>query len=359
MGLFASETFKVLVNQHPEVDFVLIFDRKPDKSFLFAENISSFYISPPGKHVHLLKIWYQFSLKRLLRKIKPDLFIGTTGMIPINTDIKCLSIIHDLNFEHYPEMMPKVVRNYYQNYYPKCAQQAVRIATVSEFSKKDISNTYHINKNKIDVVFNGANKNFKPIAEDEKTIVQNKYTEGNPFFLFVGTIHPRKNLINLFKAFDKFKSQFKSNFKLLVIGKKMWSKEIEKIYHQLQFKNDVVFTGRLDENKLYKVTASAYALTYVPIFEGFGIPLVEAMSCGVPVITSNVTSMPEVVKDAGFLVNPFSVDDIAEAMIKIVSDEKLRHTLVEKSKIQALQFSWEQTADLLWKSIMKAIDIKL
>ena len=166
-----------------------------------------------------------------------------------------------------------------------------------------------------------------------------------------------KNLTNLFKAFDDFKSQTESNFKLVIVGRKMWwTSEIEKTYQNLAYKSDVIFTGRLAEEELYKITAAAHALTYVPIFEGFGIPLVEAMSCGTPVITSNITSMPEVVEDAGLLVDPFAIEDITKAMITIYSDDKLRTSLIEKSLLQSKKFSWKRTGDLLWASILNTID---
>lgn len=357
IGQFVFESFRIIVQDNPNVDFIFIFDRKPHPDFIFSKNVYAKVISPPLRHIILFKYWYQIALKQLLKKINPDVFIGTDGMIPLNTKTKTLSIIHDLNFEHHPEHTPKLIRDYYCKYFPKFAKKACRIASVSEFSKKDIVNTYNVDANKIDVVYNGSNDQFKPISDIEKTILQNKYSEGKPFFLFIGTLHPRKNLVNLFKAFDQFKSQTKIEFKLIIVGRKMWwTNEIENTFQNLKFKKDVIFTGRLPESELYKITAAAYALTYVPIFEGFGIPLVEAMSCGTPVITSNITSMPEVVEDAGFLVDPFSVEAITKAMITISSDDKLRNELIKKSLVQANKFSWQKTGDLLWTSILKTID---
>ena len=357
IGLFTYESFKKIVLAHPEIDFIFIFDRAPHPDFIFAKNIEAKVIAPPARHPWLYTIWYQYSLYRLLKRINADIFIGTDGMLPLKTRTKTLSIIHDLNFEHHPENLPKNYKNFYCKYFPKFAEKANRIATVSEFSKQDIIKTYHINSDKIDVVYNGSNENFKPISREEITSVQNKYTAGKSYFLFIGTLHPRKNLIHLFKAFEQFKKESNSDFKLLVVGKKMWwTKEIEKAYHKLNFKNDIIFTGRVSEKELYQITASAYALTYVPIFEGFGIPLVEAMSCGTPVITSNITAMPEVVEDAGILVDPFSVTAIAKAMLRIVNDINLRNELSEKSKVQAQKFSWQKTADLLWNSIQKTIN---
>ena len=136
------------------------------------KNITAKVIGPQARHPFLYMIWYGFSLKRLLKKIKPDIFVGTNGMIPFNTNTKTLSVIHDLNFEHHPEHLPKILRKYYCNYFPKFAEHADRIASVSEFSKKDIIQTYKIDANKIDVVYNGPNKQFKPITTEEKITIQ-------------------------------------------------------------------------------------------------------------------------------------------------------------------------------------------
>jgi glycosyltransferase involved in cell wall biosynthesis len=357
IGQFTFESFKHIVKNNPSINFVFIFDREPHPDFIFADNIEVKVIGPQARHPLLYKIWYQYSLHRLLKRINADIFIGTDGMIPLKTRTKTLNVIHDLNFEHHPEHLPLSLRRFYCKYFPKFAKNANRIATVSEFSKKDIISKYNVEDSKIDVVYNGSNENFKPISREEINLALSKYSQGKPFFLFVGTLHPRKNLINLFKAFDQLKSISNSDFKLLIVGKKMWwTKEIKTAYQQLEFINDIIFTGRVGEKELCEITASAYALTYVPFFEGFGIPLVEAMSCGVPIITSNITSMPEVVEDAGMLVDPFSVEDITKAMLKIVRDEKLRNELAEKSMEQAKKFSWERTADLLWSSILKTIN---
>jgi glycosyltransferase involved in cell wall biosynthesis len=356
IGLFTFETLKKIVSSHPEIEFYFIFDRKPNPKYLFSDNIHPIVVLPQTRHIYLFRFWFQYALKRALNKIKPDIFIATDGMFPLKTKIKTLAVIHDLSFEHHPEHSPKNVIKYYHKYFPKFAHQANRIATVSEFSKQDICKTYQIEDAKIDVVYNGPNENFIPLTTSEQTRIKEQYTDGYDYFLFVGTLHPRKNLINLFKAFEVFKTTTKSPKKLLIVGRKMWwTPEIENTLNNLSVKNDVLFAGRVSEQELYKITASAYALTYVPIFEGFGIPLVEAMSCGTPVISSNITSMPEVVGDAGILVNPFSVDEIAHAMVRMNDEHCLRGNLSEKSLVQAQKFSWQKTADLLWDSIQKTV----
>ena len=355
IGLFTFEMLNIITKQHPEISFYFIFDRKPSADFIFGDNVQPVVLWPKTRHIYLFPFWYQIILKKALRRLNPDVFVATDGMFPLRSNINTLAVIHDLNFEHYPETLPKNVLNYYLKYFPQFAKKATRIATVSEFSKNDIVNTYHIKEDKIDVVYNGANSKFQPISFEEKLKVKTTYTQQQNYFLFVGTLHPRKNILRLLMAFNQFKKVTKSKMKLVLAGKKMWwTTEINAFFEQMEVKSDVVFTGRLSEQELIKITAAAYAITYVSIFEGFGIPLVEAMQCGVPVITSNVTSMPEVVEDAGLLVNPFSEEEITQAMIRLAADENLRKELMLKSIQQATKFSWEKSAQLLMDAIMES-----
>ena len=198
LGQFTFESFKYIVLNNPNVSFIFIFDRTPHPDFIFAKNIIAETINPQAKHPFLYRIWYQFSLKKLLKKIKPDVFVGTNGMIPLNTNTKTLSVIHDLNFKHHPEHLPFALRNYYCKNFPKFANRANRIATVSQFSKKDIVSSYSINASKIDVVYNGPNENFKPIGLEEKHQIQKKYTKRLSLFFICWDIAPPKKLSKSF-----------------------------------------------------------------------------------------------------------------------------------------------------------------
>ncbi|HEY8402569.1 MAG TPA: glycosyltransferase family 1 protein, partial [Cytophagaceae bacterium] len=203
-----------------------------------------------------------------------------------------------------------------------------------------------------DVVYNGANEEYRPVSESEQQEIRNKYTGGAPYFLFVSTIHQRKNVANLFRAFDLFRKKTASAYKLVLAGHKKWmSEEITNAYNNMQFKDDVVFLGRVPSDELKKVTGSALAMTYVSFFEGFGVPVLESMYCDVPVITSNITSMPEVAGDAALLADPFSVESISDAMLKVSSDVALRNKLIENGRVQRQQFTWDKTAERLWQSI--------
>ncbi|MBK7029994.1 MAG: glycosyltransferase family 4 protein [Bacteroidales bacterium] len=169
-------------------------------------------------------------------------------------------------------------------------------------------------------------------------------------------MHPRKNLVNLFKSFDKFKQADQRGIKLLIAGAKMWwTNEIREAYESMHFKEDVIFTGRVSDADLSRLMASALALTYVSYFEGFGIPILEAFHCGTPVITSTLTSMPEVAGDAALLVDPFSVDSIVSSMHFIADDAVLRNQLIVKGHKQQGLFSWNATAEKLWNTIERTV----
>ena len=355
IGWVEYETLRRMVLAHPEVEFYFLFDKSPDKSFIFGDNVVPVTLFPPARRSFLFVWYFEWSVTRALKKIKPDLFFSPDGYLSLRTKVPSVVQFHDLNYEHYPHDVQKKYQWHYKTFFPRFARKAKRIVTVSEFSKQDIVDCYGIAPEKIDVAYNGVNEKFAPISEEEKGTIRAKYTDGNPYFMFVGSLHPRKNLARLFTAFDLFKGQTPSNVKLLIVGeKRWWSEPIEKAYSQMRFKDEVVFAGRLSADDLHLVTAAALASVYVSYFEGFGIPILEAFRCETPVITSNVTSMPEVADDAALLVDPFSEASIAEGMTEML-DENVRENLIEKGRERVQDFSWDQAAEEIWNSLMNAI----
>ncbi len=356
IGWFTYENLKRITTQHPEHEFVFIFDRQYSDEFIFADNIKPIVTPPQARHPFLYYLWFEFAIPRVFNKIKPDLFFSPDGYLSLSSNIRSVNVFHDLNFEYYPQDLPYFERKYYRHFFPKYAHKATRTATVSEYSKNDIVKQYKVDPSKIDVVFNGANEVFQPLSGPEKTKIKEIYSSGNPYFVFVGALNPRKNLVNLFEAFDRFKESDQQGIKLVVVGEKMyWTPEIKAAYENLKFSNDVVFTGRLELKDLHKVLASALALTYVSYFEGFGIPIVEAYNCGTPVITSNVTSMPEVAGGAASIVDPFSIESISDAMLQMSKDESLRKNLIQKGLERGKEFTWQKSSERLWDSIEKAL----
>jgi glycosyltransferase involved in cell wall biosynthesis len=357
IGRFTDETLRIITSSHPEHQFYFYFDRIPDKQFIYNSNITPIVLQPPARHPFLFLAWFEASLPLHFTRTKPDIFLSPDGFLSLASSVKSVGVIHDLNFEHFPEDVPFLVRKYFTSMFPRFARKAARIATVSEFSKSDLAETYLIDPAKIDVVYNGAGSIFKPLQPGEQQQIRQTFSQGKEYFFFVGTLHPRKNLVNLFKAFDLFKKSDTTGIKLLLAGNRMWwTDEIQLAFEGMEYKDDVIFTGRVTDKELASLMASALALTYVSYFEGFGIPILEAFNCDTPVITSNVTSMPEVAGNAAILVNPFSVSSISDAMQKIVSDVDFRKTLILAGRNQRENFSWEQTAQKLWQSIEKTME---
>ncbi|MGC9353453.1 MAG: glycosyltransferase family 4 protein [Mariniphaga sp.] len=352
IGWFSSETLKRIVRNHPEHQFIFIFDRPYAEEFIFAENVTPVVVGPPARHPVLFYIWFELRIPQVLKKVQADVFLSPDGYLSLRTKVSQLAVIHDISFAHRPEDIPAMKRWYYNFFFPRFARKAARIATVSNYSKTDIIQTYRIDAEKIDVVYDGCNEDFRPFSNEEQKLIRGKYTVGVPYFLFVGALHPRKNVAGLLKAFDAFKTGTGRREKLLIVGGEMHKTgEIADTWQKMQFKNDVVFTGRVAQEELYGIFGAALALTFVPFFEGFGIPILEAMHAGIPVICSNTTSMPEVGGDAVLYVEPGNVKQIAEAMAKIASDSDLRDELIALGSTQKQNFSWNKTAGLLWESI--------
>lgn len=356
IGWFAYHTLKEMTNKHPEHDFYFIFDRKYNKEFIFSDNITPLVAPPPTRHPVLWYLWFEHQIPRVLKKIKADIFLSPDGYLSLRTDTPSLPVIHDINFAHRPEDLPYTIGKYYNTFFPKFAHKGKRIATVSEYSKNDICSTYSIDQDKVDVVYNGSSPIFERLSEDKKAITKDTYTGGADYFVFVGKSHPRKNLARLFRAFDKFKQETDSRHKLVIVGGVLFKTgELTRVHTRMIYKNDVIFTGVLPPDELRNVVGAATAMTFVPYFEGFGVPIIEAMNCDVPVITANITSMPEVAGEAALLVDPYDVDSIKDSMLKIVNDNELRSNLIERAKKQREKFSWEKTSDRLWNSISKVI----
>jgi len=354
---FADETLRIITTQHPEHQFYFYFDRKYDEQFIYNSNVHPVVIYPQARHPFLFLAWFEASLPLHFKLTKPDIFLSPDGFLSLATQVKSVGVIHDLNFEHFPEDIPFFMRKYYSLMFPKFAQKAARIATVSEYSKSDIIDTYHVDASKIDVVYNGAGNIFKPLSSEDQQQTRNKFAHGCQYFFFIGTLHPRKNLVNLFKAFEQFKKSDQKGVKLLLAGARMWwTDEIRQAYEGMEFREEVIFTGRISDEDLASLMASALALTYVSYFEGFGIPILEAFKSNTPVITSNVTSMPEVAGNAAILTDPFSISSISDAMQKIASDNDFRQKLIIAGQEQTKKFSWEQTAEKIWGCIEKAVE---
>lgn len=273
---------------------------------------------------------------------------------------QCKRVItfHDLSFERYPEFFSWRKKMWHKRVCPqKQAKRADKIIAVSQSTKEDLVNLYSINSGKIKVIHSGIDSDFfsNDIGSERIEAIKSKYGLPENFILFLGTLEPRKNVLGAIKAFELLKDKNKENFsdlKFVIAGSRGWLyKELFGYVENSKYKNDIIFVGKiLDSEKkiLYKLSK---IFVFPSFFEGFGFPPLEAMSCGTPVVTSNTSSLPEVVGDGAMTVDPYRIDEMADAMESVLKDGNLRRKLVEKGKKQAQKFSWEKCAEETLKHI--------
>lgn len=352
-GWYTHEVFQRIVNQHPEHEFIFIFDRPFAPEFVYAKNVIPVKTTLPARHPVLFDWHFNRAIPKILKKYKADVFVSPDGYLSLTTDIPQIAVIHDLNFEHYKEDLKPTIIRYYTTRFPKFAKKAKHILTVSNYSKEDIAKTYSISPDKITVAHNGADEAFVKSSNQEIAVFRAQHGTGENYFLAVGSIHPRKNIQRLLLAFDQYKKKGSTDRLVLVGNKYHWTDEMKKTLEGLSSKNDILFTGHLAKKDLIVAYSGAKALLFPSYFEGFGIPIVEAMRCECPVICARATSFPEVAGNAALYFDPFDVNAIANAMEEFDSNTNLRQTLIASGKTHVQQFTWQKTADIVWETIAK------
>lgn len=343
-GQVAFELLKNLEKIDHENEYLILLPSQPLADMPLVRDKWQYKVLKPSK------LWTRIALPLFLfkSKVKPDLFFSPTHYSPWLSPVKRVVTIFDLSYLRFPEMFQS--KDLYQltNWTKQSIQKASQIITISQSSKKDIVKTYKIDPKKVTVCYPGYNQEqFHKISDSEaiKKVLEKYNIQGN-YILFIGTVQPRKNLKRLIQAFAKIE-----DLKLVVVGKihgegrQAWKfEEIIELPKKLEIEEKVIFTGFVpNEDMLYLLNgATAFALP--SLWEGFGIPVVDAMACGVPVIVSNVSSLPEVAGKAGLYVDPESVDQIEQSIRVISTDKKLHSKLSKLALEQSRKFSWKKMA---------------
>lgn len=343
IGRFIEESVKELVLLRPHDTFYFFFDRPFSPEFIFEKNVIPIVVSPPARHPILWSFWFDVMIPLYCKKHKIDVFFSPEMYVSLTMKIPQISVVHDINFVHNPELVPGWQGNYIRKRVGRYIQKSEKVFTVSLFCASDISKTLAVDPSKIDVCYNGVNHTFG--KKNDKSPVN------YPFFLVFGAINPRKNIVNILKAFDVYKSQSKTLDRLVFIGEKMlWNSEMEHTFQHMEHQSDVVFLGRKSDEEVCLYFNHAKALLYASLFEGFGLPIIEAQKSGCPVITSNVSCMPEIAGNGALFVTPVNVIEIVEAM-KTVQHKTQRDDLIAKGFINALRFNWKEVALKINKEI--------
>ncbi len=298
-----------------------------------------------------------FELPRLCKKYKLDL-LHTQYFIPFKKSCKYFCTIHDICFEHFKNIFTKKEYFIQKTLIPYAARKSELIFTVSEHAKKDICSTYNIENKKVEVVYNAVNGEFRKLKKndlDEKK-TREKYGIGeNKYVLSVGNLQPRKNIPALIRAFNMYKQKNNCDCKLVIVGKKAWMYN-EIISSAINNSNDIIFTDYVEQNDLIRIYNMATCFVYPSIYEGFGIPPLEAMACGVPVAVAKTSALPEVVGNAGLYFDPYDEVEIADSIKTLMEDNLKREELINKSQEQLEKFSWSESANKLQLAYKKVLD---
>ncbi len=344
IGWFTHEVLRRLVASRPQDEFLFLFDRPYDAAFLFGDNVSGKVLFPQARHPLLWYWWFEHAVTGALRQWKADVFFSPEAYLSIKSKVPTVMTVHDLSILHHPEHVPSLVQRYTNHFYPRFIARADRLLTVSEYSRQDIVRFYPNAVDKLSVVGNGAREEYYPLSGDDIQSIREKWTGGQPYFIYVGALQPRKNIARLLQAFDEYRQQG-GQLPLLLIGRKAWmTAEIEEAYRRMNHAEHVQLLDYQPLHIVAQLVGAAHAMVYVSLFEGFGIPLLEAMQSGVPVITSNVTSMPEVAGNAGLLVDPFDTASITHALLKMEGAGELYRQLQSAALVQAAAFTWDSVA---------------
>jgi glycosyltransferase involved in cell wall biosynthesis len=333
---FAKPGFK-----KPGTNFTIYLKDNPLEALPKPTTTWRYRVLKPGK------LWTQWRLPLdlYITKPRPSVFFSTTHYAPRFSPIPTVISIMDLAYIYFPQMFNKSDLYQLRSWTSYSAKNAKKIITISESSKSDIIKQYQIPEEKVEVVYPGIKPGLlKHHTKADMDTLKTKYGINDTFILFVGTLQPRKNISRLIEAFSKV-IQEQNDIELIIIGKKGWLyEEILKKPHDLGIEDKVKFLDFVTDSDLEIFYREALCFVLPSLYEGFGLPVLEAMKYGCPVITSNVSSLPEAGGEAALYVDPLDTNDIAQKIKKLITNPQLRKELKEKGKTQLAKFSWEKTA---------------
>jgi len=312
----------------------------------FCQRFPNFTVRllPPPTPLVRVPVALEFELR-----LRPVDILHVQFTAPLFCPVPVLATIHDLAFEHMPETFTRRGSLQLKFTVRWTARRAARIATVSEYSRQDLLKTYKLPPEKVVVTHNGIGSNFspEPASAVEGQNLRQRFEIERDFILVVGSLQPRKNLVRLIRAYSELRKRLPDfKYQLVIVGRKLWlANEVFAEVNKQEWGRDVIVTGYVADEDLPAFYRSASAFVYPSLFEGFGIPPLEAMACGTPVVTSNTSSLPEVAGDAALLIDPYDEQELANALLRIVKDEPLRARLRERGLAQSKKFTWRNAAE--------------
>jgi glycosyltransferase involved in cell wall biosynthesis len=336
---YALEITRGLIAAAPEERFVLYFDRPPEKGLLPRGRQVAWRVMPAPR------LWTHGRLSLEMLRRPPDVLFVPAHSLPLYHPEASVATVHDLGYLYFPDEHGAVGRRLRHLANRWSAGRARRTIAVSRATRDDLIRSYGVPAERIGVVYHGHNPAFGPPGDAERLRVRARYGLELPYFLFVGTLQPRKNYERLLRAFDRFAAEAREPHLLVLAGARGWQADrLERALAATRSSAAVRLLGYVDDADLPGLLGGAVALVLPSLYEGFGLPALEAMACGTPVLASTTSSLPEVVGDAGLLVDPLDVDAIAGALGRLADDPALRAELAARGRARAAAFTWERAA---------------
>jgi glycosyltransferase involved in cell wall biosynthesis len=336
--------YHVLKNIHNED--VCLFFKSSDKSGIFKDkiNFSNQVIELPFYRWKMEQLWERYLLPRKVNRCKIDVFWGGRFYVPIGLKCRAVATIHDMAFLKIPGLTSKEVVKYFDSLIRQSIKSASSFIAISETTKNDFCELYNVSEDKVDVIYNGYDPYFQQaMSNEEVESTLEKFGIAQSYILFIGTLEPRKNLRNLCKAYLNSQA-FKENVSLVICGKMGWLQDqfMQEIRPYIESKK-IIVTGYVTDNELLCLYKRSLFFAFPSLYEGFGIPILEAMAAGVPVLTSNNSSMKELFMDCTEQIDPYDIESISNGINRLLSKD-LRSSLAIKGREKASNFSWSKCA---------------
>ncbi|MCA9932454.1 MAG: glycosyltransferase family 4 protein [Ardenticatenaceae bacterium] len=327
--------YQVLRHLPPKNDYTVYTRHGGDLAAKGMKLVSSHW---PTERRLVRILWEQLRWPLLAKRHKIDLLHSTAFVLPLALPAPAIVTIYDLSFMHYPERFPSLQRRYLQGQTAQACRRARRVITISESGRQDVHRFFGVPLAQIDVVTPGVDEAYQPLPAEEVAAFRQRRGLPSRFVLHVGTLQPRKNIPTLLEAFARLPLL---DVHLVLVGGKGWLyDEIFARVTALNLQERVHFTGYVPDEELSLWYNAAALLAFPSVYEGFGLPVVEAMACGTPVAAANTSSIPEAAGDAALLFDPLDVQELADCMTAVLQDTSLAATMREKGLTQAQQFSW-------------------
>lgn len=342
IGQYTKEIITHLALLDLEDTFIVFQSRRDRSPIATGANLTRWPLWTPPHHR-----WEQWTLPLEIRFASVDLLHSPDFIPPLHRGFPTVITVHDLAFVRYPQFLTREARRYYGQL-PRAARNAEAIIAVSNHTKMDLMDLMSVPEEKIHVIYEAPAAHFHPWQDGEEGSTEKiasrlKAVGSEPFILFVGTLEPRKNLPTLVKAFSRMKEA--RELRLIMVGAKGWlCEDIFSLVHELQLEDRVLFWGPASQEDLLFLYNKAVFLVLPSYYEGFGLPLLEAMACGLPAVASQVSSLPEIAGEAALLFDPWDTQSLVEAMGQLWEDSTLRMTLRDRGLQQAAKFRWENAA---------------